>query len=350
LLAALADYTTALDLRRDVPLDYAQTLNNRAVLLRDLAGLPNEDRRGRLLAALADYTTALDLLRDVPLDYAQTLNNRANLLRDLAGLPNEDRRGRLLAALADYTTALDLLRDVPLAYAMTQFNIAILYLEAEIRDNKQAVSYFWAANRGFLATQHQPYYEGSQNALRQVKSQLGAVFDSLWNEVVGVPQPDWLANATPQSGPADLQQLADSLIAWVQTPDWGTSQAYLEAHQAELLTEAAEGVLQMLIQMNPGEETLPEHLTLLRAARANGIAAAYQARGGNSGLEVLQQLLNAFVEIPNPQAMTAFAAQVPAPLLDALEQVIEQVILPQVAGEQAADLRRRLADLRAARG
>ena len=136
----------------------------------------------------------------------------------------------------------------------------------------------------------------------------------------------------------------------MQTPDWGASQAYLEAHQAELLTEAAEGVLQMLIQMNPNAQTLPEHLTLLRAARANGIAAAYQARGGNSGLEVLQQLLSAFLEVSNAQELAAFAAQVPAPLLDALEQVIEQVILPQVAGEQAADLRRRLADLRAARG
>jgi len=83
----------------------------------------------------------------------------------------------------------------------------------------------------------------------------------------------------PPTRPRRPAKLADSLIAWVQTPDWGASQAYLEAHQAELLTEAAEGVLQMLIQMNPNAQTLSEHLTLLRAARANGIAAAYQARG-----------------------------------------------------------------------
>jgi hypothetical protein len=80
-----------LALRRDVPLDYAQTQNNRALLLRDLAGLPGEDRGARLREALAAYEEALALRRDVPLDYAQTQNNRAVLLRDLAGLPGEDR-------------------------------------------------------------------------------------------------------------------------------------------------------------------------------------------------------------------------------------------------------------------
>ncbi|MBM4461641.1 MAG: hypothetical protein FJ011_28435, partial [Chloroflexi bacterium] len=90
---ALAAYDEALAKLRDVPLDYAQTQNNRAVLLRDLASLPGEDRGGRLRQALAAYDEALALRRDVPLDYAQTQNNRAVLLRDLASLPGEDRGG-----------------------------------------------------------------------------------------------------------------------------------------------------------------------------------------------------------------------------------------------------------------
>jgi hypothetical protein len=99
---ALAAYDQALALRRDVPLDYAQTQNNRAVLLSDLASLPGEDRGGRLRQALAAYDEALAKLRDVPLDYAATQNNRAVLLSDLASLPGEDRGGRLRQALAAY--------------------------------------------------------------------------------------------------------------------------------------------------------------------------------------------------------------------------------------------------------
>ena len=84
-------YDEALAKLRDVPLDYAQTQNNRAVLLRDLASLPGEDREARLRQALTAYDEALAKLRDVPLNYATTQNNRANLLSDLASLPGEDR-------------------------------------------------------------------------------------------------------------------------------------------------------------------------------------------------------------------------------------------------------------------
>ena len=80
------------------------TQNNRATLLSEMAGLPGEDRRGRLLAALAAYDAALQHYRPdtAPLAYAMTQNNRATLLSAMAGLPGEDRRGRLLAALAAY--------------------------------------------------------------------------------------------------------------------------------------------------------------------------------------------------------------------------------------------------------
>ena len=87
----MAAYDEALAKLRDVPLDYATTQNNRAVLLSDLASLPGEDRGARLRQALTAYDEALALRRDVPLDYAQTQNNRAVLLRDLASLPGEDR-------------------------------------------------------------------------------------------------------------------------------------------------------------------------------------------------------------------------------------------------------------------
>jgi tetratricopeptide (TPR) repeat protein len=102
---ALADYDEALELRRDVPRAYAQTLYSRALVYSHLASLPGEDYRARLLQALADYDEALPLLRDVPLAYAATLNNRANVYRDLATVAGEDRRARLLQALQDAAQA-----------------------------------------------------------------------------------------------------------------------------------------------------------------------------------------------------------------------------------------------------
>ncbi len=58
-----------------------------------------EDRAARLREALAAYDEALERRRDVPLAYATTQNNRANLLSDLASLPGEDRAARLRQAL-----------------------------------------------------------------------------------------------------------------------------------------------------------------------------------------------------------------------------------------------------------
>jgi len=351
LLAALADYTTALALRRDVPLDYAKTLNNRAVLLSDLAGLEGEDRRARLLAALADYTTALALLRAVPLAYATTLNNRAVLLRDLAGLEGEDRRARLLAALADSTTALALRRDVPLDYAATLNNRAVLLsdlagLEGEDRRARllQALRDAWQAVQLFEQYQHAVYSEIGQRVLRNIKSECGADFEGYWQAAVGQPQPAWLQQVDQM---ARLQQLAEMLIAWVQTPDWSASRAYLEQHQDELLTDAAEQALQLLIQANPNVRQLPQHLEILQACRAQGIAAAYAPRESNQAemAQLLQQLFESFMNISNSAEMEQFVAQTPAQQLDMLEGFLDYFIPRQPSSEQAV-LRQRLEDLR----
>jgi hypothetical protein len=335
LLAALADSTTALALLRDVPLDYATTLNNRAILLRGLAGLEGEDRRARLLAALADYTTALELRRDVPLAYAQTLNNRAVLLSDLAGLEGEDRRARLLAALADSTTALALLRDVPLDYATTLNNRANLLrdlagLEGEDRRARllQALRDAWQAVQLFEQYQHAVYSEIGQRVLRNIKSECGADFEGYWQAAVGQPQPAWLQQVDQM---ARLQQLAEMLIAWVQTPDWSASRAYLEQHQDELLTDAAEQALQLLIQANPGRDELTQHLEILQRARRDGIAAAYAQRESNQAeMAQLQQLANliiAWIQTPDWSTSRTYLEEHQDELLtDAAEQALQLLI------------------------
>ncbi|MCE7946701.1 MAG: hypothetical protein DYG88_04650 [Chloroflexi bacterium CFX4] len=189
----------------------------------------------------------------------------------MAGLPGEDRRARLLQALNDYTTALDLRRDVPLAYAMTLGNMGNLYNTLE--DYSKALDCMWKAYLGFVQAQHAPYIEQSQRILGQFKGQLGARFDALWQEVIGQPQPAWLqAND-------DTDRLQGLLIAWVQTPDWSASRTYLEAHQADILTEQAEQAMEMLVQGNNNHPELVRHLELLRSARREGIAAAYAQMG-----------------------------------------------------------------------
>ncbi|MFQ3536864.1 MAG: hypothetical protein SNJ58_13420, partial [Aggregatilineales bacterium] len=175
----------------------------------------------------------------------------------MARLPGQDRRARLLEALADYTSALELLRDVPLDYAMTLGNMGNLYNTLE--DYNKALDCMWKAYLGFVQSQHAPYIEQSQRILRQFKGQLGARFGALWQEVVGQPQPAWLQASAAQASPEDMMRLQQLLIEWVQTPDWEASRAYLEAHQAELLTDQAEAALQLLILANNNHPILVKH-------------------------------------------------------------------------------------------
>lgn len=79
-----------------------------------------------------------------------------------------------------------------------------------------------------------------------------------------------------QSAQSAAQALANLLIAWIQTPDWAQSQAFLEEQAALLLTEQAEAVLALLQQGNPDSRAIPQHRVLLRRCREVGIAPAYQ--------------------------------------------------------------------------
>src|SRR5712692_11650025 len=76
-----------------------------------------------------------------------------------------------------------------------------------------------------------------------------------------------------------IRQLRVKLAAWIRTPDWSTSQTYLQAHP-ELLTEAAAQVLATLTQHQPDQqvhELLMLHQLLLQIAGQQGMEAAYQA-------------------------------------------------------------------------
>ncbi len=75
-------------------------------------------------------------------------------------------------------------------------------------------------------------------------------------------------------GNADLAQV---LVAWVTSDNWGQSRKFLAEHADELLTDAGEMTIQQLIDGNPDQEVLGLHQELLEAARVGGIDAAYDA-------------------------------------------------------------------------
>jgi len=276
LRAALAAYDEALALRRDVPLDYATTQNNRAVLLRDLASLPGEDRGARLRAALAACDEALALRRDVPLDYATTQNNRANVLSDLASLPGEDRGARLRAALADAASAVSIFEQAQQAqyFEMGQRVLASVIMAMGLDEARAA----------WLALIPQPFPALPPELLFSALMEQAGIgsqeefLSRLQNDAAFRRQVEELAALTPSESPAldAAQVLADLLIAWIQTPDWSASEAFVQEHAADLLTDEAEAVLERLRQGNPDHRAIPQHQTLLRRCRDVGIEAAYR--------------------------------------------------------------------------
>ena len=73
--------------------------------------------------------------------------------------------------------------------------------------------------------------------------------------------------------PAQTQALADKLVAWGQQETPNAAEAYLRQHEAELLSEEAAAVMQLLVQSNPGNPHVRAHQQRLAQAREVGIAA-----------------------------------------------------------------------------
>jgi len=80
----------------------------------------------------------------------------------------------------------------------------------------------------------------------------------------------------------DAVAIADLLIAWIETPDWSTSEEYLRAHAAELLTDQAEILIGQLVEVVQAQEgqraaqAFQQHCILLRRAREIGVELAYR--------------------------------------------------------------------------
>jgi hypothetical protein len=126
-------------------------------------------------------------------------------------------------------------------------------------------------------------------------------FDTAWDQAAG-PQPVWLQY------PDTDDELVGTIIAWVRTPDWGASRAYLDAHAAALLAHRGESALEHLIDHNPASADLRDHLALLQAARAHGTDAAYAAHSDRMLTDRLTRSLSDWVGTRTWEQSETFAA------------------------------------------
>ena len=115
-------------------------------------------------------------------------------------------------------------------------------------------------------------------------------------------------------GDEGSQALAGRLVAWIQTPDWEASQAFLREHTAELLSDAGAAALDLLQLANPGNEQIATHRQLLRFAREHGIDAAY---------EQLQRELAAARQMQDSPLLQAITEFVNAESEDVARSVLE---------------------------
>ncbi|MCX7670523.1 MAG: NB-ARC domain-containing protein, partial [Anaerolineae bacterium] len=108
-------------------------------------------------------------------------------------------------------------------------------------------------------------------------------------------------------GDDGARALADQLIAWIETPDWAASEAFLREHASGLLTAEGAAAMTLLHMRNAGHAQVELHARLLAACREHGIEAAYaQLRREMAAVEGLAEAARAAAESPLLQAIGEF--------------------------------------------
>jgi tetratricopeptide (TPR) repeat protein len=198
-------YDQALLRLRDIPLVYASVQLSRASTLRELADLPQQDRRSCLEQALQAYDDALSHQTSAPLDYAQTQIQRAAVLRELGELPDADLRQSLLATLAAYEDALPHQQDLPSELAKTQLLRAQTLQALAKQKDEDALARYQEA----LAAYEQVLSVLQDNPLEVARTQSSRAL--LLYELAGLPGQDFRARMTEALAAYDeaLESLRD---------------------------------------------------------------------------------------------------------------------------------------------
>jgi tetratricopeptide (TPR) repeat protein len=149
-------------------------------------------------------------------------------------------------------------------------------------------------------------------------------------------------SSAPES--SDAEALQNLLLEWISTPDWLTSEAFLQDHPL-LLREESEHVLALLSQHQTDKRIramLVAHLQLLHTARRQGVEAAYaplqnpevQAATQADGQESLVSELVAWLQAPGLAASQAYLQAHPRLLTEQAEQELDQLKHLQPEGEK----------------
>ncbi|RLT42254.1 MAG: tetratricopeptide repeat protein, partial [Chloroflexi bacterium] len=134
------------------------------------------------------------------------------------------------------------------------------------------------------------------------------------------------------------ERLGERLIAWIQTPDWGASEAYLRDAPDLLGDEAAE-VLRLLQLGNPDNQQIPLHIQLLQQCREAGIPVAYaqlrqelaQARGLADAARQMQEnpllaAVAAFLQAEDSDAQALLQSERALLLTDDTRNLLQQLL------------------------
>jgi hypothetical protein len=119
-----------------------------------------------------------------------------------------------------------------------------------------------------------------------------AAVDNTW-ATRDKPLPIWLALPTIDS------EMEQRLLDWAATDSWTATLDRLTADADHLLTDRAEASLHHLIEHNPYSTVLEQHLTLLTAARTDGIDTVRTTILAQISAAELRRLLNEWIATPD---------------------------------------------------
>ena len=207
LMEAISEFDAALDLHSGDANEYALTQKHRVALLRDMAGMSGVNRAELLYRAKGGCDAALEKLQGQSVEYAHMQLVYAHLLREMAGLHGEDRAERMLQALAVFDEALSIIADTPLQHATAQSNRASLLQEiaglpGEDEQQRLREALAAAADSVVIAAQaeeanYTPIAKRMLANIRQgiIETYDAKTFDVWWQDIVGLPQPEWILTA-----------------------------------------------------------------------------------------------------------------------------------------------------------
>ncbi|HUY79335.1 MAG TPA: hypothetical protein VMV29_21375, partial [Ktedonobacterales bacterium] len=213
----------------------------------------------------------------------------------LAPSPTADQIARGMSALAALRTVLE----------VTQAETLLAALPETLQTWYHAAN--WSASRLWLARHLDELPADAQAQLASSAAQLRAMgadaaaktmerharlldaarrvgVDAAYHEVIGDEAFD--AAATEETAVGDiaaLKRIFDTVLAWIETPNWAASRDFLVAHP-ELLDDEAEAILARMYEVETEQrdqrdrQVIVDHQRLLRDARQLGVDAAYIAR------------------------------------------------------------------------